>query len=216
MAIGRAVAALAIRRGVFNALTATFLVALVWGICKTPAWDGGLIAGAIVAASLAAFVGNFEHFESFKASPTAGIEARTRAVAERAEHAVTELHAVAELMGKWLVSLLAGEGRFAATQASKLDQKAELLKSLKSLGLADAALDRVDQADRSYAIIDYANYIARRVRKRIAYQRREDNTVATQKWTSYTNLKDESRPSPEEMHSRAQTLCDLDEETLTA
>lgn len=207
----RILAALATRRGVFNALTAAFLIALLWGLCKTPAWDGGLISGAIVAAALAAFVGNFEHFESFKASPMSGIEARTRAVAERAENALNELHTLAELTGSLLVALIAGEGRWGGMDRSaKIEKKSQVFATLKSLGLSDDALARIEAADRDYDLYDYAYNVIRQFRQ--TYKEQSQTKLNEFISKSFRELK--RPPDPDEIQSFLASLGPLDNDVL--
>ncbi|HET6159750.1 MAG TPA: hypothetical protein VFE34_15495 [Dongiaceae bacterium] len=208
--IGRTLAALATRRGIFNLVSLAFLIALLWGISKTQPWDWPLIAGAIVAAALAPLVGNFEQIEFFKASAT-GIEARTRAVVERAESAVSELHTLAALTGAMLVTLLAGEGRWGGMdRTNKERQKADLLANLKALGLSDAALDKVGTADRDYVIVDYVDHIMQRTDKIVPRTNVRDPKVREFVY-QFGEFK---RPDAETLHSHLQKHFELDPVTL--
>ncbi|MBM3950369.1 MAG: hypothetical protein FJ311_02840 [Rhodospirillales bacterium] len=114
---------------VFNAIAAALLFSLLFGLLVSPQWSGKYLTAALMGATLAALIGNFEHIESFKAS-SSGIEAKTREVVRRAETTLQELQNLAAMMGPLLIDLIVGGGRWGGrgTPADKDAQKNKFSK----------------------------------------------------------------------------------------
>jgi hypothetical protein len=126
----------------------------------TQAWDNVRLVEVLGGALLCAFVGNLDRFESFKATP-AGIEAKTRAIVAQAEGALAEVRRLATTVGTVLVGLVASEGRFGGgmTAPQKDALKAEVLATLKAVGVSPTEIASVAKVDHPYVLIDYCTGI---------------------------------------------------------
>jgi hypothetical protein len=147
---------------IFNLIASAALIGLGYALLRVPAWDFGRSFAMLSLAFLAGVFGNFEHFETFKASAS-GIEARTREVVQQAEVAIRQLHELAAGIGSVLVNMVVGEGRMGANQHSigKTDsverdaRKAAIMDLMKKLGLPDDLQFQVESSDRKYVLADY-------------------------------------------------------------
>lgn len=148
---------------VFNLLAALLLAAIFRGLIAEPQWGAAQLTAAIVAAGLAALIGNFQHLKRFKASAT-GIEAETREVITQAKTTLRELHELAAAFGSLLVDIIIGAGRWAGpgTAADQDAQKARVIEALRTSGVPSERIAEIEGADRRWVIIDYVNGILNR------------------------------------------------------
>jgi hypothetical protein len=177
-----------LRSLVFNVLAAAFLIMLLYGLITTPAWSAGQVTAIFLATFLAAFIGNLEYIETFKASAS-GFEARIR----KTEAAVNELHELAAMTGAMLIELIASGGRWGGDgPAAKDAQKARVLESLRVIGVPQERIIETGRADRRWVINDYFSGIMRGPTQRV---RPEQNA----EWTAFINtVKGLDRPGPDE------------------
>jgi hypothetical protein len=162
---------------------------------------------AFLAAALAALVGNLQHIEMFKASPS-GIEARTRAVVQQAENALDKLRELAAANGTLLVEMIVSGGRWggASTPSAKDEQKEQVLEMLRGAGVPQARIDEVARSDRRWVIVDYVNGILSRPGSSLKPDQMNE-------WNTFVGKLNDTldRPGPDVLRSFLDRLGFLDE-----
>lgn len=143
------------------AVFAAFFLLLTAYLAMRPPSAANAGQGAItfLAAALCMFVANIPDIEKMKAS-LSSFEVTTREakqIINEAQATVAELRQLATTLGAQQVESIASTGRLPRNQARRWDrQKADILETLKTLGLSEQQLATVEGADHEWVIIDYA------------------------------------------------------------
>jgi hypothetical protein len=188
----------------FKVLAAAFLLAILWGLLRTPQWPWASMLLAFLGATLAALIANFEYLETFKAS-SSGIEAKTREVVRQAENALKELHELAAMTGALLVELIVGGGRWGGSGTVAQDaQKVRVLETLRAVGLNAQKVAEIARADRQWVIIDYFLGIIRGPEKQMLHKTENERA----KWDAFVQQTrgDFERPGPDETRAGLEQL----------
>jgi hypothetical protein len=107
---------------IFNCVAMAFFGVVAYEVLSGAGSESlGRAGVALVAAALCTLLGNLDQLETLKASAT-GIEARTRALIERAEVTLEQVSTLASVVARSLIALISSSNRMAGLSAEEKDE----------------------------------------------------------------------------------------------